>query len=82
MLTRTAALGLEAEGIFVNSVDTGWITNEQPAAVAERMRAAGFAPPLDEVDGAARVVDPIFTGARSGRAPSGRFLKDFVPTPW
>jgi NAD(P)-dependent dehydrogenase (short-subunit alcohol dehydrogenase family) len=82
MLTRTAALGLDGEGIFVNSVDTGWITNEKPAPIAARMRAGGFAPPLDERDGAARVVDPIFTGARTGRAPSGRFLKDFLPTPW
>lgn len=75
-MTRTAALGLDGEGIFINSGDTGWITNEQRADVAAPMHAAGLAPPLDEIDGAARVVDPMFVGARSGRAPSGRFLKE------
>lgn len=83
MLTRTSASGLLARGIFTNSVDTGWVTNEQPFPVRERMRAElGFSPPLDEIDGASRVLDPIFQGLSDEAPLSGQFLKDYVPVPW
>jgi NAD(P)-dependent dehydrogenase (short-subunit alcohol dehydrogenase family) len=83
MMTRTSAPDYEADGIHMNSVDTGWITDEDPAAIAERKRAEhGFSPPLDVVDGAARIVDPIFSGFLTGEHPWGLFLKDYKPVPW
>jgi NAD(P)-dependent dehydrogenase (short-subunit alcohol dehydrogenase family) len=83
MMTRTSAADYAKDGIFMNSVDTGWVTDEDPVAIAERKVAEhGFHPPLDIVDGAARVVDPIFTGVATGQHVHGRFLKDYAPTEW
>jgi NAD(P)-dependent dehydrogenase (short-subunit alcohol dehydrogenase family) len=83
MMTRTAATDYYNDGIHMNSVDTGWITDEDAAALAERKRRDhGFSPPLDVVDGAARILDPVFTGLSTGEHPWGLFLKDYKPTPW
>ena len=83
MMTRTSAADYVQDGIHMNSVDTGWITDEDAAPLAERKRAEhGFAPPLDVVDGAARILDPIFSGLRTGEHVWGLFLKDYQPIPW
>jgi NAD(P)-dependent dehydrogenase (short-subunit alcohol dehydrogenase family) len=83
MLTRTAAADLAAEGVFMNSVDTGWVTDEDPLVHVERkQRVHDFHPPLDAIDGAARVLDPLFTGLRTGRHPFGVFFKDYRPVEW
>jgi len=66
----------------MNAVDTGWVTDEDPAAHAARKAEEGFAPPLDIIDGAARIVDPIFAGRLTGENLWGRFLKDYKPAPW
>jgi NAD(P)-dependent dehydrogenase (short-subunit alcohol dehydrogenase family) len=83
MMTRTSARDYVRDGIHMNSVDTGWVTDEDAAEIAARKVAEhGFHPPLDIVDGAARIVDPIFTGLRSGEHVWGKFLKDYAPTDW
>ncbi len=83
MMTRTSAVDYKRDGIHMNSVDTGWVSDEDPAEVAERKtREHGFHPPLDIVDGAARIVDPIFSGVATGDHKWGLFLKDYLPTPW
>ncbi len=83
MMTRTSAADYVKDGIFMNSVDTGWVTDEDPLHIAERKTAeCGFHPPLDIVDGAARIVDPIFDGINTGRHLWGQFLKDYRPTAW
>jgi NAD(P)-dependent dehydrogenase (short-subunit alcohol dehydrogenase family) len=83
MMTRTSASDYVKDGIHMNSVDTGWVTDEDPRELAERkVREHGFHPPLDIVDGAARIVDPIFTGFRTGEHVWGQFLKDYRSTPW
>jgi NAD(P)-dependent dehydrogenase (short-subunit alcohol dehydrogenase family) len=82
MLTRTSAPDFVNDGIHMNAVDTGWVTDEDPAAHAARKAKSGFAPPLDIIDGAARIVDPIFSGHLSGEHVWGQFLKDYKPAPW
>jgi NAD(P)-dependent dehydrogenase (short-subunit alcohol dehydrogenase family) len=82
MMTRTSAPDFVKDGIHMNAVDTGWVTDEDPAAHAARKASFGFAPPLDIIDGAARIVDPIFSGRRSGEHVWGQFLKDYKPAPW
>jgi NAD(P)-dependent dehydrogenase (short-subunit alcohol dehydrogenase family) len=82
MMTRTSAPDFVKDGIHMNAVDTGWVTDEDPAAHAARKAELGFAPPLDIIDGAARIVDPIFSGELTGTHVWGQFLKDYKPAPW
>ena len=82
MMTRTAAADYVKAGIHMNSVDTGWVTDEDPAEHALRKERDGFQPPLDIIDGAARVCDPIISGHRTGEHGYGQFLKDYAPTAW
>ena len=81
MLTRTSARDLFADGILMTSVDTGWITDERPHPTKARLADEGFHAPLDLVDGAARVYDPIVRG-ELGEDVFGCFLKDYRPSPW
>ncbi|MFO0658949.1 MAG: SDR family NAD(P)-dependent oxidoreductase [Polyangiaceae bacterium] len=82
MMARTVAEDLIEDGVLINAVDTGWITNENPFPISEAMAGHGFQPPLDEEDGAARVLDPVFSVLRGGPAITGAFLKDYVAAPW
>ena len=81
MLTRTSAAELLSDGILMTSVDTGWITDERPHPTKMRLAEEGFHAPLDLIDGAARVYDPIVRG-EAGEDLHGVFLKDYAPSPW
>jgi len=83
MMTHTAASGLEKFGIYMNAVDTGWVTDEDPAILARQKEDThDFQPPLDIVDGAARICDPFFHGILTGKHWCGKFLKDYFPIDW
>lgn len=82
MITRTCAAEYAQRGIYMNSVDTGWVTNEFPLHRTNEMREEGFEPPLDEIDGAARVLDPLFTGVNEEQKLFGKFLKDYREIAW
>jgi NAD(P)-dependent dehydrogenase (short-subunit alcohol dehydrogenase family) len=81
MLTRTSAEEMLSDGILMTSVDTGWITDERPHPTKMRLADAGFHAPLDLVDGAARVYDPIVRG-EAGEDLYGCFLKDYRRSAW
>jgi NAD(P)-dependent dehydrogenase (short-subunit alcohol dehydrogenase family) len=83
MLTHSSAGDLVKDGIFINAVDTGWVTDEDPHNLAHfKEEVHDFQPPLDIVDGAARVCDPFFDGINTGEHWSGKFLKDYFPIDW
>ena len=78
MMTRTAGISYKKNGIYMTCVDTGWITDERPV----NLRPPGFVPPLDCVDGAARIYDPIIMGITGKRLYNSVFLKDYVVSEW
>jgi NAD(P)-dependent dehydrogenase (short-subunit alcohol dehydrogenase family) len=83
MMTLTSARDYAKSGIYMNAVDTGWVTDEDPIDLStKKQEQHDFQPPLDIVDGAARVCDPFFSGLLLGKHSWGNFLKDYFPTEW
>jgi len=82
MMTHTASKDYAHDRIFMNSVDTGWVTEEMPHPIANSKAQQGFQPPLDEIDGAARILDPVWRGVSEGFFDYGIFFKDYMMASW
>ncbi len=82
MLTHTAAAGLARERIFMNSVDPGWISQQGPLTDKANWERIERLLPLDLVDAAARICDPIFSAITTGEATYGGFYKDYQRAIW
>ena len=78
MMTRTSAADYAKDDIYMNAVDTGWITDESPVQKKQRRDKEEKLCPLDEVDAAARCLDPIYMDS----VEHGKFWKDFKIIPW
>jgi NAD(P)-dependent dehydrogenase (short-subunit alcohol dehydrogenase family) len=82
MLTRSIADDYAESGIYVNSVDPGWVSDQIPHTTDEERARMTAELPLDYIDAAARLYDPIFT-ERHGQTPIfGKFLKDYRVAVW
>ncbi len=81
MITKTSANAYAERGVYMVSVDPGWMSHEAPEEQKQRAHKQGFRPPLDAIDAAARICDPIARGV-SGRPVFGVLLKDFAEVPW
>ena len=89
MLTKTSAGDYADCGIYMTAVDTGWVNDEKPAHLAAAHAADhGFQSPIDEVDAAARILDPVLAplnrvaAGEPAAPPYGVFLKDYGVTEW
>jgi len=83
MMTRTSAADLAKQGVLMCAVDTGWINDENPLERAKSYAEAhDFQTPIDEIDAAARILDPVAVGRNDGARISGVFLKDYHVTEW
>ncbi|RNA30487.1 oxidoreductase [Brachionus plicatilis] len=78
MLTRTCGPDFAQHNIFMTSVDTGWVSEMNPSHVYSYEKTV----PLDEFDGAIRVLDPIIQGYNDNVFLHSVFLKDFKKTEW
>lgn len=82
MLTHTSAADYASAGIYMNSVDPGWISQQAPVTTEVEQSLGAEMVPLDEFDAAARICDPIYTGLTTGRCEYGRLFKDYAVAPW
>ena len=82
MLTRTSGAELVKEGIYMNAVDVGWISTGAPEPKRQRLFNDLRIPPLDPVDGAARILHPVAAIGEGTENWFGVLLKDFQVAEW
>lgn len=82
MMTRTCAMEFRDHGIWMNAVDPGWITNERPYPMQFTNGIRRVKMAIDQVDGAARICDPIFRAVNDGDLVAGLLFKNYEVYPW
>ena len=82
MMTRTSASDFREDRIFMTSVDPGWITDEKPQSFHGFPSASKRKMAIDQIDGAARVCDPVFLAVKEANYAFGVLFKNYKPYPW
>lgn len=83
MLTRTSAEEFAGSGIYMNSVDVGWISTGAIEPLRKRQAEVGYVPPLDPVDGASRILDPVIQVLTNRQeAIYGKLIKNYKVIDW
>jgi len=88
MFTRTCGKYLKNIGIYMTCVDTGWVSymDEMNKLVYDNEKenyGNEFTNvPLDELDGAMRVLQPIIEGIKNKNYLYGILLKDYATSVW
>ena len=88
MFTRTCGSYLKEIGIYMTCVDTGWVSpmNEMNSLLDKNKKKSYenefVNVPLDELDGAMRVLHPIIEGIKNKNYLFGILLKDYIKSPW
>jgi len=85
MMTHTSSKDMFQRRILMNCVDTGWVTDMAPGGVGAvaASHATWVGPPLDEDDGAARVLDPVFSHLLDPAwLVRGKFFKNYYVCGW
>ena len=77
MMSRTCGAEFAKDRIYMNAVDTGWVTDERAKGYTTL-----FTAPLDEIDGAARCLDPVIVGYNTKKNIHSKFLKDYKIELW
>lgn len=81
MMTLTSSKEFAADAIFMTSVDVGWISTGAKESLRKKQFEEGYIPPLDPVDGASRIFDPIVHGIK-GKSIFGVLLKNYKVSQW
>ncbi|PTX59202.1 short subunit dehydrogenase [Kordia periserrulae] len=82
MMTRTSAEAFSKDKIYMNAVDVGWISTGAREELREKQFQNGYIPPLDPVDGAARIVHPIYENEQNNSIFIGKLLKNYKIENW
>jgi len=81
MMTLTSAGEFALDRIYMSCVDVGWISTGASEQLRQEQFEKGYIPPLDPVDGASRIVHPIFRGLET-TPYSGVLLKNYMISEW
>lgn len=81
MMTLTSAKEFAEDAIYMTSVDVGWISTGAKESLRKKQFEEGYIPPLDSVDGASRIFDPIMQGIK-GKSIFGVLLKNYKVSAW
>jgi len=82
MMTRSSSEAYAKAGIYMNSVDVGYITNEKPFPLDLKREERKEKMAIDEIDGAARILDPIYSALKNGKFEFGKLYKNYSIYPW
>ncbi len=82
MMTRTSAMTFEKNHIYMNAVDVGWISTGALETLRKQQFEKGYIPPLDPVDGASRIVHPIYENEKNNTIFTGKLLKNYGIVDW
>lgn len=82
MLTRSIADHYAQDSIYVTSVDPGWVSDQVPRTNDASRDVGNDHLPIDMVDAAARICDPIHLSIAHDTHHAGVLLKDYMRVDW